>query len=92
MCATARRGVSGHLPDEIDEPMIQKVEADAQPILYIAFSSDRHSALEITDYADRYVKDQLQTLAGVADVTHVRRARNIPCASGSIRSGLPPTA
>src|SRR6478672_5110234 len=64
---TAR--VRGHLPDEIDEPVIQKVEADAQPILYIAFSSDRHSALEITDYAERYVKDQLQTLAGVANVT-----------------------
>ncbi|MGB6770363.1 MAG: efflux RND transporter permease subunit [Methyloceanibacter sp.] len=31
---TAR--VRGHLPDEIDEPVIQKVEADAQPILYIA--------------------------------------------------------
>ena len=33
-----------------------------------AFSSDRHSALEITDYADRYVKDQLQTIPGVAEV------------------------
>jgi multidrug efflux pump len=64
---TAR--VRGRLPDEIDEPVIQKIEADAQPILYIAFSSDRHSALEITDYADRYVKDQLQTLSGVAAVT-----------------------
>ncbi|HET7210702.1 MAG TPA: multidrug efflux RND transporter permease subunit [Methyloceanibacter sp.] len=60
--------VRGRLPDEIDEPIIQKVEADAQPILYLAFYSDRHSALEITDYADRYVKDQLQTLSGVAEV------------------------
>lgn len=56
------------LPDEVDEPVIQKVEADAQPIIYLAFSSDRHSAMEITDYADRYVKDQLQTLNGVAQV------------------------
>ena len=60
--------VRGRLPDEIEEPIIQKREADAQPILYIAFSSDRHSALEITDYADRYVKDQLQTIPGVAEV------------------------
>ena len=60
--------VRGRLPDEIEEPIIQKVEADAQPILFLAFSSDRHSALEITDYADRYVKDQLQTLPGVAEV------------------------
>ena len=60
--------VRGRLPDEIDEPIIQKVEADAQPILYLAFYSDSHSALEITDYANRYVKDQLQTLGGVAEI------------------------
>jgi multidrug efflux pump len=56
------------LPDEVDEPVIEKVEADAQPTIYIAFSSDRHSPMEITDYADRYIKDQLQTLPGVAQV------------------------
>src|SRR4029453_10499376 len=50
------------------EPIIQKVEADAQPIFHLAFFSDKHLALEITDYADRYVKDQLQTLNGVAEV------------------------
>ncbi len=60
--------VRGRLPDEIDEPIIQKVEADAQPIIYLAFYSDRHSPLEINDYADRFVKDRLQTLAGVAEV------------------------
>lgn len=60
--------VRGALPDEITEPVIQKTEADAQPIIYLAFSSDRHAPLEITDYADRYVKDRLQTLPGVANV------------------------
>jgi multidrug efflux pump len=60
--------VRDRLPDDIDEPVIQKVEADAQPILYLAFFSDRHTALEISDHADRYVKDQLQTLPGVAEV------------------------
>ncbi len=60
--------VRGRLPEEIEEPIIQKREADAQPIMFLAFYSDRHSALEITDYADRYVKDQLQTLPGVAEV------------------------
>ncbi|HWV80127.1 MAG TPA: efflux RND transporter permease subunit [Hyphomicrobiaceae bacterium] len=57
----------GRLPDEIDEPIISKVEADAQPVLYLAFSSDRHSQLEITDFADRYVKDRLQSIGGVAE-------------------------
>ncbi|MCC2665949.1 MAG: hydrophobic/amphiphilic exporter, partial [Geminicoccaceae bacterium] len=60
--------VRGRLPDEIEEPIVSKVEADAQPILYLAFSSDRHSPMDVTDFADRFVKDRLQNLAGVADV------------------------
>ncbi|MFN6999272.1 MAG: efflux RND transporter permease subunit [Elioraea tepidiphila] len=56
------------LPDEIDEPVVQKVEADAQPIIYLAFSSDRHTPLEVTDIADRLVKSRPQTLPGVANV------------------------
>ncbi|MCL5669210.1 MAG: efflux RND transporter permease subunit, partial [Gammaproteobacteria bacterium] len=60
--------VRGRLPDEVDEPVVAKIEADAQAIMWIAFSSDKHSALEITDYADRVVQDRLQTLPGVASV------------------------
>ncbi|HYH36674.1 MAG TPA: efflux RND transporter permease subunit [Azospirillum sp.] len=60
--------VRNMLPSEIDEPVIAKVEADAQPIIYLAFSSDRHSPLDVTDFADRYVKDRLQNLPGVAQV------------------------
>ena len=56
------------LPNEIDEPVVQKVEADATPIIYLAFSSDRHDALEVTDIADRLVKARLQNLPGVASV------------------------
>ncbi|TXI32972.1 MAG: efflux RND transporter permease subunit, partial [Niabella sp.] len=57
------------LPKEIDEPLISKVEADAQPIIYLAFSSDKYSPMEISDYADRYVKKRVQSLDGVANVT-----------------------
>ncbi len=60
--------VRGRLPDEVDEPVVAKIEADAQAIMWIAFSSDRHNHLEITDYADRVVQDRLQTLPGVASV------------------------
>ncbi len=60
--------VRGRLPDEVDEPVVAKIEADAQAIMWIAFSSDRHNHLEITDYADRVVQDRLQTLPGVASI------------------------
>jgi multidrug efflux pump len=58
----------GRLPDEVDDPIIAKVEADAQAILWLRLISDRHAALEISDYADRYVVDRLKTLPGVASV------------------------
>ena len=54
------------LPDEVDEPIIQKQEADAQPIIYLAFSSDRHSNVELADAAERLVKDRIQQIPGVA--------------------------
>ncbi|MEO6102722.1 MAG: efflux RND transporter permease subunit, partial [Pseudoxanthomonas sp.] len=56
----------GALPIESNEPIVQKQEADAQPIIYLAFSSDRHSLIEIADYATRVVKDRVQNLPGVA--------------------------
>ena len=61
--------VRGRLPDEITEPVIAKVEADAQSIMFLVFTSPRMTALEITDYVDRFVVDRLKNLNGVADVT-----------------------
>ena len=60
--------VRNRLPDEVDEPVIAKVEADANPIIWLAFSSEKHSPLEVTDVANRIVKPKLQTLTGAADV------------------------
>ena len=60
--------VRNKLPESVDEPVIAKVEADANPIIWVAFSSDQHSALEVTDVASRIVKPRLQTLPGAADV------------------------
>jgi multidrug efflux pump len=55
------------LPSDADEPVITKVEADANPIIWVAFASDRHSPLEVTEIANRLVKPRLQTLPGAAD-------------------------
>lgn len=60
--------VRNRLPAEVDEPVIAKVEADANPIIWLAFSSEKHSPLEVTDVANRFVKPKLQTLPGAADV------------------------
>ena len=58
----------GLLPREVDEPIIAKVEADAQAIIYMAFSSDRYSSLDLTEFIEQLVVDQVQALPGVASV------------------------
>lgn len=60
--------VRAKLPRTVDEPVIAKVEADANPIIWLAFSSATRSALDVSDIANRIVKPRLQVLPGAADV------------------------
>ncbi len=63
---TAR--VRNKLPQAIEEPVIAKVEADAFPVIWLAFSSDTYNALQINELVNRIVKPRLQTVTGAADV------------------------
>ncbi|HKY69795.1 MAG TPA: efflux RND transporter permease subunit [Gammaproteobacteria bacterium] len=60
--------VSGFLPEDVNAPIIQKNEADSQPIFWLAFNSDRHDLMEISDFGERIVKNKLEMLPGVAAV------------------------
>ena len=60
--------VRNRLPQAIDEPVISKVEADAFPVMQLAFSSETLTPLQINDLVNRIVKPRLQTVIGVADV------------------------
>jgi multidrug efflux pump len=60
--------IRGRLPQAIEEPVIAKVEADAFPVIWLAFSSDSLTPLQINDLINRVVKPRLQTVTGVADV------------------------
>jgi len=59
--------VRDQLPDDVDEPIINKVEADNSPIIYLVLNSDTLSAAQLSDLADRYVQDKIQTVDGVAE-------------------------
>ncbi len=60
--------VRGRLPREIEDPVISKVDVNAQPIVWLALSSDMHNGLELTDVADRVLKERIQRLTGVGSV------------------------
>jgi multidrug efflux pump len=60
--------VLGNLPEEADPPEVLKADASADPIMFILFSSENMSTLELTDYAERNLIDRLSTVPGVARV------------------------
>jgi len=60
--------VRGRLPTAVDEPVVAKVEADAFPVIFLAFTSESLSPVEVSDVINRIVKPRLQTVPGVADV------------------------
>ena len=60
--------VRNRLPAAIEEPVISKVEADAFPVIFMTFSSETLSQLQINDLINRVAKSRLQSVTGVADV------------------------
>jgi multidrug efflux pump len=60
--------VRGILPREADDPIVSKVDTNAQPVLWVALSSDRHTGLELSDVADRILKERIQRLPGIGGV------------------------
>ncbi|UHQ22486.1 efflux RND transporter permease subunit [Lysobacter sp. 5GHs7-4] len=60
--------VTNRLPEEADPPQIEKVESDADPIIWLNMSSKQMDTLQLSDYAERYVVDRLSSVDGVAQV------------------------
>ncbi len=60
--------VRGDLPPEVEEPQVVKNDANADPVLRLAVTSDRMSPAEITDYVERFLVDRIATVDGVASV------------------------
>ncbi|MGZ5433326.1 MAG: efflux RND transporter permease subunit, partial [Thermoanaerobaculia bacterium] len=60
--------VRGDLPDEIEEPVIQKMEIHGFPIVSLAVRSTTLNARDLTTLADRKIKRRLENIRGVGKV------------------------
>ena len=58
--------VRGFLPEDVEEPVVAKAEADAFPIIFMSLTSDSYGLMELSDIADREIKPRLQTIPGVS--------------------------
>jgi len=60
--------IRGQLPEDVQDPIVAKQQADARPVLWVAVFSDRYSPLELTDFAENTLKERLQTVPGVSSI------------------------
>jgi multidrug efflux pump len=62
--ARARRD----LPEEVEEPVVAKRDADARPIMWLAMAGEQTTQIHLSTIADTRVRDRLGKLPGVATV------------------------
>jgi len=60
--------VSDRMPLQATAPEISKVESDSDPIIWFNMRSNTMDALQLSDYAQRYIVNRFSSLEGVAQV------------------------
>ncbi|MEZ7885239.1 MAG: efflux RND transporter permease subunit [Bacteroidales bacterium] len=61
-------GAMNRLPQGVDPPVVEKSDADAQPIYAVTISSKSRSIIDLSEYAEVNFKERLQTISGVSSV------------------------
>lgn len=61
-------GAMMRLPQDVDTPVVEKSDADAQPIYTVTLQSDKRSIIDLSEYAEVNFKERLQTISGVSSV------------------------
>ena len=57
------------MAEDIEEPIIRKVDPDAQAVMWVALTADkRWDTIRMSEYADNVLKDQLERLPGIGQV------------------------
>lgn len=60
--------VVSRLPDEADAPVVRKADSNARPMMWLTLRSDVWDSAQLSDFADRVLKDRLAVVDGVAEV------------------------
>ena len=62
-------GAMRRLPQDVDPPVVQKADADAQPIFAVTLRSDTRSIIDVSTWAEINFKERMQTISGVSAVS-----------------------
>ncbi|MDE2621479.1 MAG: efflux RND transporter permease subunit, partial [Sphingomonadales bacterium] len=68
-------GAASTLPEDALAPEVRKVDADAQPIMFLFVRAPGWDQVKLGEFAERQVIDRLATVDGVAQLTQLGLAR-----------------
>jgi multidrug efflux pump len=57
-----------NLPVDANPPVVEKQDADSMPIVFLSMESEKRGILEVSDYADRVVRERMETIPGVSSI------------------------
>lgn len=61
--------ISGYWEDSVGKPMIMKLNPDMMPIMVAAVEVDNLEPTEVTDYVEKNIQPEMESIAGVASVS-----------------------
>ncbi len=67
--------IRGQLPREVEEPIVQRIDPAAMPVISVAVDAPGLSPQAATDLAEKLVKRRLETVSGVGAVNLVGDAK-----------------
>lgn len=60
--------IQRQLPQDADNPVIEKADADATPIIFLFLQSNTKNILQVSEFASNVISDRIQTIPGVSSV------------------------
>lgn len=61
-------GAIRSLPPDVEPPIVRKADADATTILAMTVQSNERGLMELTEFADNFFKERLQTIPGISNI------------------------
>ncbi|MCK9421727.1 MAG: efflux RND transporter permease subunit [Bacteroidales bacterium] len=56
------------LPKDVDPPIVEKLSANANAIIFMIVRSYKRNIMEVNDLVENTIKERLQTISGVGDI------------------------
>ncbi len=57
-----------YLPSDVDPPVVEKLSANTNPIIFMIIRSYTRNIMEVNDVVENTIRERLQTIPGVGDI------------------------